>query len=64
MAKKQYAPKLAYSVQEMAEVLSIGKTAAYELVKRDGFPKVMIGTRIIIPITLLEAWLVAQVPPS
>lgn len=49
--------KLAYSVLEMAEALSIGKTAAYELVKREGFPKVVIGTRIVIPIARLEAWL-------
>ena len=60
MAKKRDILKLAYSVTEMAEALSIGKTAAYELVKRKDFPKVMVGTRIIIPVTLLETWLVAQ----
>lgn len=52
--------KLAYSVLEMAEALSIGKTAAYELVKREGFPKVVIGTRIVIPVARLEAWLEAE----
>lgn len=52
--------KLAYSVTEMAEALSIGKTAAYELVKREGFPKVMVGTRIIVPVKRLDTWLAEE----
>ena len=50
-------PKLAYSVPEMAEALSIGTTKAYALVKRDDFPKVKVGERIIVPISGLQRWL-------
>jgi len=53
--------KLAYSVVEMAEVLSIGRNTAYELVNRDDFPALKIGERrIIIPINALKAWLDEQ----
>ena len=34
--------KLAYSVPELAEVLGIGRNAAYELVQREDFPAVRV----------------------
>jgi len=52
--------KLAYSVHELAELLSIGRNAAYELIKTEGFPAIPIGRRVIIPAAPLEAWLERQ----
>ena len=50
--------KLAYSVQELAEVLSIGKNAAYELCQRPDFPAIKVGERrIIVPVDGLKLWL-------
>ena len=53
--------KLAFSVTEMAEALSIGRNVAYELVNRSDFPKVKIGDRrIVIPVDRLKQWLEMQ----
>jgi predicted DNA-binding transcriptional regulator AlpA len=53
--------KLAYSVPELADVLGIGRNAAYELVNRDDFPSIRISEkRIVIPIDGLKAWLEEQ----
>lgn len=49
--------KLCYSVPELAKVLGISRPKAYELVKRDGFPSITVGKRIIIPTSALERWL-------
>lgn len=49
--------KLCYSVPELAKVLGISRPKAYELVKRDGFPSITVGRRIIIPTRALERWL-------
>lgn len=49
--------KMAYSVPELAKVLSIGRNTAYELIQRADFPKVTIGRRIIIPVDSLRSWL-------
>jgi len=56
--------KLAYSVLELAELLSIGRAAAYELTKTDGFPAIPIGRRIVIPVAPLEMWLERQARSS
>lgn len=52
--------KLCYSVQEAAKLLGISKPKAYELVQREGFPKIQIDRRILIPIAGLEEWLKKQ----
>lgn len=45
------------SVTEMAEILGIGKTKAYELVKSDGFPILILdGRRYVIPSDEFEVW--------
>ena len=49
--------KLTLNVSEMAEQLGISKPKAYELVKRDSFPSIILGKRIIIPVTALLEWL-------
>ena len=52
------AEKVTYTVAELAESLGIGKSLAYELVHRAGFPRIVVGNRrILIPIKQLEKWL-------
>ncbi len=52
--------KLAYSICEMAKVLSISKTTAYELSRRADFPKIKVGNRTLIPKKKLEEWVEAE----
>jgi len=52
--------KLAYSVEELAQMLSIGKRAAYDLVRSAGFPRIEVGRRLIVPVGPLEVWLERQ----
>lgn len=49
--------RLAMSVSEMAEALSISKSMAYALIKFPGFPVVRMGKRVVIPIEALEQWI-------
>lgn len=49
--------KRIYTVQDVAEILSISKPKAYELTHRADFPKIMIGRCIRIPIESFNAWL-------
>lgn len=51
----------AVNVEELAQVLKISKTKAYELVKREGFPAVKLGKRIIVPTEALVHWLNANI---
>jgi excisionase family DNA binding protein len=53
--------KLTYSVPELAELLNIGRNAAYDLANREDFPAIRISPRrIIVPADRLEAWLAQQ----
>ncbi len=49
--------KKAYSVSEMAEVLGIGRDKAYNLIHREDFPAIKIGTSYIVPAANLNLWL-------
>lgn len=50
--------KLVYTVEEMAELLSIGRNAAYNLAVSEGFPARRIGKKIIrIDKEALHEWL-------
>jgi len=51
----------AVNVEELAQVLKISKTKAYELVKMEGFPAVKLGKRILIPTEALVHWLNANI---
>ena len=55
--KNEVENRLCYTVQEMAQVLGIGKNKAYELVNRQDFPSVRLDGRIIIPVEALNRWL-------
>lgn len=52
--------KLIYSVPEAAKVLGIGVTTMYTLVKKKGFPVIVVGTRKLIPKKGLECWVDEQ----
>ncbi len=42
---------------EVGEVLGISRAAAYELVRSHGFPKLKIGSRILIPKDKFLTWI-------
>ena len=48
---------LMLSVPDLASVLGISRTGAYELVKEKGFPSLTIGSRILIPRDKLVTWI-------
>ena len=49
-------PPLMSSVQEIAKVLGISKTSAYDLVRSKGFPVLKIGSRLIVPKDKFRKW--------
>ena len=49
-----------YNVEEAAQVLGISKPKMYQICQSEGFPAVRLGTRIVIPIDRLDAWLNEQ----
>lgn len=48
--------KLTISVPEIAKAMGIGRSKAYELVHMDTFPKIMLGTRIMVPREQFYEW--------
>jgi excisionase family DNA binding protein len=48
---------LAIGVKDLEELLGIGRTVAYELVRSEGFPKIRVNKRILIPVDALKEWL-------
>lgn len=51
---------LMLSIAEMATVLGISRTGAYDLARSKGFPSIRIGTRFIIPKENLIKWIQDQ----
>ncbi|MFW6017023.1 MAG: helix-turn-helix domain-containing protein [bacterium] len=49
------------NIPEVAEVLRINKTKAYELARRKDFPSMKLGNRIIVPKEAFKNWLDNQV---
>lgn len=50
-----------YTVKELAVVLGISLANAYNLVKTEGFPRLMIGNKILIPREALDRWINREV---
>lgn len=50
-----------YDVPEIAVLLNINRITAYQLAKKEGFPAVRIGRRIIVPKQAFHRWLDRQV---
>ena len=51
---------LTLTAPEVSEVLGISRAAAYELVRSKGFPRMRIGTRILVPRDKFLQWIEAQ----
>ena len=51
---------LTLTAPEVGEVLGISRAAAYELVRSKGFPRMKIGTRILVPRDKFLAWIDEQ----
>lgn len=49
--------RIALSVEQAAAALGIGRSLAYELVRRGELPSVQLGRRRVIPRELLTSWL-------
>ncbi len=45
---------------EVGEILGISRAAAYELVRSRGFPRLKIGTRILVPKDKFLVWIDEQ----
>jgi excisionase family DNA binding protein len=56
--------RLAYTVTETASALGIGRTVAYDLIRRGEIPHVRIGRSIRIPRASLDSWLTARTQPT
>ncbi len=51
---------LTLTAPEVGEVLGISRASAYELVRSEGFPRMIIGKRILVPKEKFLAWIDAQ----
>ena len=51
---------LTLTAPEVGEVLGISRAAAYELVRSKGFPRIKIGTRILVPKDKFIQWIDQQ----
>lgn len=52
--------RLALRPGELAEVLGIGRNAAYALCNRADFPTIHVGRKLVIPVDGLRRWLDQQ----
>lgn len=48
---------LCYDMKTLKSVIPLGANKLYELVHSDGFPKITVGKRILVPKIALEKWL-------
>ncbi len=46
--------RLAYSVEETAKILGLGRTATYQGIEKGEIPSIRIGKRILVPRAALE----------
>ena len=52
--------KLTLSIAETAKVLGISRSAMYDLAKSQGFPTIVVGTRLLVSAKGLERWVEDQ----
>jgi len=53
--------KVVYTVEEIATMLGISRTKAYELAKNGDIPVIRIGRCLRVPVVMFEEWLIKQV---
>ena len=56
--------KLVYTVEQAARLLGLGRSGAYEAVRRGDLPAIRVGKRLIIPKTALDRMLAQAGQPS
>lgn len=56
----QLAGKATITIEQTAQLLGLGRTAAYEAARRGEFPTRRLGRRLIVPVPALLAWLGAH----
>ena len=56
--------KLLLRVAEAAELASVGRTKAYELIGSGEWPVVRVGAAVRVPLAGLRAWVEAQTQPA
>lgn len=60
IARQQTMEPRTYRVEEIAEILGIGRSSAYKLVQQGQFKVVRIGSSIRISRSSFDSWLEAQ----
>jgi len=45
------------TVEEVARALQVSRSTAYDLVRSEGFPKIRIGRRLLVPRKAFRDWL-------
>ena len=53
----QLASEATITVEQAAQLLGLGRTAAYEAARRGEFPTRRLGRRIVVPVPALLEWL-------
>lgn len=53
----ELATQATISVEQAAQVLGLGRTAAYEAARRGQFPTRRLGRRLVVPVPALLEWL-------
>lgn len=53
-------PVLSYNLSEAAKALHVSRPTMSALAKSEGFPAFRIGSRYVIPVDALNAWLIQQ----
>ncbi len=56
--------RLTISVEEAAELLGLGRSAAYEAARRGQIPCRRLGRRVIVPVPALLEWLGVSTPAA
>jgi excisionase family DNA binding protein len=53
----QVADEATITIEQTAELLGLGRTAAYEAARRGEFPTRRLGRRVVVPVPALLEWL-------
>jgi len=56
----QLASQATLTIEQAAQLLGLGRTAAYEAARRGEFPTRRLGRRLIVPVPALLEWLGAH----
>jgi excisionase family DNA binding protein len=56
----QLAGQATITIEQTAQLLGLGRTAAYEAARRGEFPTKKLGRRLVVPVPALLDWLGAR----